>query len=51
MMRDGEDVFLDEMTLPQVAEALGRRVIAVERTPSAAAAAMLGDESMILSHR
>ncbi len=51
MMRDGEDVFLDEMTLPQVAHALGRRMIAVERTPSAAAAAMLGDDSVILSHR
>lgn len=41
MMRDGEAVFLDEMTLSEVAHELGRPVVSVERTPSAAAAAML----------
>jgi len=50
-MRDGENVFLDEMTLPEVETHIGRRMIAVERTPSAAAAAMLGDESVILLRR
>lgn len=50
-MRDGEDVFLDEMTLPELEQQIGRRVVAVERTPSAAAAAMLGDESVLLRHR
>jgi putative radical SAM enzyme (TIGR03279 family) len=41
MMRDGEQVFLDEMTLEQVNEAVGRPVVAVERTPAAAASVML----------
>jgi putative radical SAM enzyme (TIGR03279 family) len=41
MMRDGENVFLDEMTLDELAATLGRPVVSVERTPSAAAAAML----------
>jgi putative radical SAM enzyme (TIGR03279 family) len=43
MMRDGEDVFLDEMTLDEVNREIGRPVIAVQRTPSAAARVMLGD--------
>jgi putative radical SAM enzyme (TIGR03279 family) len=51
MMRDGENVFLDEMTLPELERQVGRRIIAVERTPSAAAAAMLGDESVVLQRR
>lgn len=42
MLRDGENVFLDEMNLDTLAATLGRPVLAVERTPSAAAAAMLG---------
>jgi putative radical SAM enzyme (TIGR03279 family) len=42
MLRDGEEVFLDEMTLAQVNSAVGRPVIAVERTPTAAAEVMLG---------
>lgn len=42
MLRDGEQVFLDEMTVVQVSERVGRAVTAVERTPSAAAAAVLG---------
>jgi putative radical SAM enzyme (TIGR03279 family) len=41
MMRDGENVFLDEMSLDDVARAVGRRFIPVERTPLAAAQAML----------
>jgi len=41
MMRDGERVFLDEMTLDTLSEQLGRNVIPVERTPTAAATAML----------
>lgn len=42
MMRDGESVFLDEMTLDSLASELGRPVVSVERTPSAAAGVMLG---------
>ena len=41
MMRDGEEVFLDEMTLTQVNEQVGRPVVAIERTPAAAAAFLL----------
>ena len=41
MMRDGEDVFLDEMTLTQVNEEVGRPVVAIDRTPAAAAAFLL----------
>jgi NifB/MoaA-like Fe-S oxidoreductase len=42
MMRDGEEVFLDEMTLDDVNREIGRPVVAVQRTPSAAAQVMLG---------
>lgn len=41
MMRDGEEVFLDELTLSQVNEEVGRPVIAIDRTPAAAAAYLL----------
>ncbi len=41
MMRDGEDIFLDEMTLTELERQVGKPVVKVERTPSAAAAAML----------
>lgn len=41
MMRDGEEVFLDEMSLADVNRELGRPVVAVERTPAAAAERML----------
>jgi putative radical SAM enzyme (TIGR03279 family) len=41
MMRDGEEVFLDELSLADVNRAVGRPVLAVERTPSAAAKVML----------
>jgi putative radical SAM enzyme (TIGR03279 family) len=41
MLRSGEEVFLDEMTLGDVNAAVGRPVIAVERTPTAAAEVML----------
>jgi NifB/MoaA-like Fe-S oxidoreductase len=36
MLRDGEEVFLDEMTVDQLEEKLGRRVMVIERTPEAA---------------
>lgn len=41
MLRDGEEVFLDEMTLADVNRELGRPVVAVHRTPSAAAEVLL----------
>jgi putative radical SAM enzyme (TIGR03279 family) len=41
MMRDGENVFLDEMTLNDVNREAGRPVVAVERTPTAAAERIL----------
>lgn len=41
MLRSGEEVFLDEMTLGDVNAEVGRPVIAVERTPTAAAAVIL----------
>ncbi|HVK04091.1 MAG TPA: DUF512 domain-containing protein [Armatimonadaceae bacterium] len=41
MLRNGENVFLDEMTVDDLARELGRPVVVVERTPSAAAAALL----------
>ena len=41
MLRDGEAVFLDEMTVDDLEKALGRPVMVVERTPSGAAAALL----------
>lgn len=41
MLRSGEEVFLDEMTLADVNAAVGRPVLAVERTPSAATQAIL----------
>ncbi len=41
MLRDGEQVFLDEMTVDTLSERLGKIVLPVERTPSAAAQAML----------
>ena len=41
MLRDGEEVFLDEMTLTQLQSALGHPVVVVERTPTAAAQQML----------
>ena len=47
MMRDGENVFLDEMSLDDVARATNRRFVPVERTPSAAAAAMLNRPDLI----
>ena len=40
-MRDGENVFLDEMTLADVNREAGRPVVPVERTPAAAAEYML----------
>jgi NifB/MoaA-like Fe-S oxidoreductase len=43
MMRDGEEVFLDEMTLADVNREVGRPVVAVQRTPAAAARVMLGE--------
>lgn len=42
MLRDGEEVFLDELTLTQVNEAVGRPVVAIDRTPEAAAQYLLG---------
>ena len=43
MLRDPDrDVFLDDMTLAQFSEAVGREVHVVERLPSAAAKAILG---------
>ncbi|HEX9874809.1 MAG TPA: DUF512 domain-containing protein [Deferrimonas sp.] len=33
VLRDGEDVFLDDLTLPQVAQALGVAVIKIDSTP------------------
>ncbi len=47
MMRDGENVFLDEMSLDDVARAANRRFVPVERTPSAAAAAMLNQPDLL----
>ncbi len=42
MLRDPDrDIFLDDMTLPQFSEAIGREVAVVERMPSAAARAVL----------
>jgi putative radical SAM enzyme (TIGR03279 family) len=42
MLRDPDrDVFLDDMTIPQLEEAVGRPVCVVDRTPSAAAKAIL----------
>jgi len=41
MLRDGEAVFLDEMTVDGLSEKLQRPVMVVERTPSAAADAVL----------
>ena len=41
MMRDGENVFLDEMTLDDVNREAGLPIVPVERTPSAAATYML----------
>ena len=41
MLRDGENVFLDEMTVDDVQKAVNRPVVIVERTPTAAAEAML----------
>lgn len=41
MLRDGENVFLDEMTLDTLSERLGKPVLSVERTPTAAAEAVL----------
>ncbi len=41
MLRDGENLFLDEMRLGELARAVCRPVLSVERTPSAAAKAML----------
>lgn len=46
-MRDGETVFLDEMTLEQVNVAAMRPVVAVERTPLAAAEVMLRNDNLI----
>jgi putative radical SAM enzyme (TIGR03279 family) len=43
MLRDPDrDIFLDDMTLTTFGNTLGRDVMIVERTPSAAAAAVLG---------
>lgn len=44
MLRDGEEVFLDEMTVDQLEARLGRPVMVVERTPTAAAQAVLHPE-------
>ena len=41
MMRDGEEVFLDEMSLESVNREAGRPVVAVQRTPLAAMEYML----------
>ncbi|MBC8134618.1 MAG: DUF512 domain-containing protein, partial [Fibrella sp.] len=41
MLRDGERVFLDEMSVDTLSERLGKIVLPVERTPTAAANAML----------
>ncbi|MDX1931092.1 MAG: DUF512 domain-containing protein [Capsulimonadales bacterium] len=41
MLRDGENVFLDEISLADVNREVGRPVIAVERTPTAAAEEIL----------
>lgn len=42
MLRDPDrDIFLDDMTLPQFSEAIGREVCVVDRMPSAAAEAIL----------
>ena len=40
-LRDGEEIFLDEMTVAELEVALGRPVLVVERTPAAAAKALL----------
>ena len=37
MLRSGEEVFLDEMSLADVNRETGRRIVAIERTPQAAA--------------
>jgi putative radical SAM enzyme (TIGR03279 family) len=42
MLRDGEEVFLDELSLADVNHEVGRPVLAVHRTPTAAARVMLG---------
>ncbi|BDI32642.1 hypothetical protein CCAX7_46930 [Capsulimonas corticalis] len=42
MLRDPDrDVFLDDMTIPEFEERIGRRISVVDRTPSAAAKAIL----------
>ncbi|MBB6053086.1 DUF512 domain-containing protein [Armatimonas rosea] len=41
MLRDGTEVFLDEMTLEQVNTEVGRPVVAIDRTPAAAARYLL----------
>lgn len=41
MLRDGTEVFLDEMTLEQVNAEVGRPVVAIDRTPAAAARYLL----------
>jgi NifB/MoaA-like Fe-S oxidoreductase len=41
MLRDGEEVFLDEMTLTELRDKLNRPVVVVERTPTAAMKEML----------
>ena len=41
MLRDGEEVFLDEMTVDQLEEKLGKRVMVIERTPEAALDAVI----------
>lgn len=41
MMRDGEEVFLDEMTLEDVRREAPKPIVVVERTPQAAAKEML----------
>lgn len=41
MLRDGTEIFLDEMTLGQVNEEVGRPVVAIDRTPKAAAEFLL----------
>ena len=40
-LRDGEDRFLDDLTITELGQRVNRRVLAVERMPSSAAAAML----------
>ena len=43
MLRDPDrDIFLDDMTLPELSERIGRDVYVAERMPSAAARAVLG---------